>query len=288
MKSHSNYISNINTIMVRTIVILLFVPFILSSCTSHESRQKAATMVAEHGGFKSDIIKAGEFWIQTYQKISNPKLPYTIYIEGDGFAFKNRWQISPDPTPIHPMVLHLASQDFRSNIVYIARPCQYEPILMDGRCDNSYWTTKRLSDEVINSINVAIKQISHGQPVDLIGYSGGGGAAVLVAARNRQIRSVVTIAGLLDTVAFNQYHNVRPMVGSLNPINAAEKIRDIPQVHYTGGEDKIVPAFIADKFIKVANSSCVKQEIIPNAKHDGGWDKSWNYILSLPPTCQPK
>ena len=267
---------------------LVLIPLVLTSCASHESRQKAADVIAERSGFTSHMIKAGSFWLQTYQRIHNPRLPYTVYVEGDGFAFKNRWEISPDPTPKDSMVLSLAAQDYRSNVIYIARPCQYEAINVDQYCNNSYWTTKRMSDEVVNSINVAITQLTHNQPVDIIGYSGGGGVAVLVASRNKQIRSIVTVAGNLDHVAFNQYHKVRPMIGSLNPIDVATKVRNIPQVHYTGGEDKIVPAFIADKFIQTANSSCVKQEIVPNVSHDSGWGKVWNYILSTPVTCEKK
>ena len=263
--------------------------FLLTACAGHESRQKSANMVAEHSGFKGDVIKAGEFWLQTYQKVSNPALPYTVYIEGDGFAFRDKWHISPDPTPTRPMLLELATQDYRSNVIYIARPCQYEPINMDLHCNNSYWTVKRMSDEVVNSINVAINKLTHNQPVDLIGYSGGGGIAVLIGARNHHIRSIITIAANLDIVAFNQYHNVRPMVGSLNPIDVASKVKNIPQTHYTGGGDTIVPSFIADKFVQAADSSCVKQEIIPDVSHDGnGWKKNWNYILSTPVTCQAK
>ena len=249
---------------------LMLIPFVLTSCTSHESRQKSANMIAEHSGFKSDVIKAGAFWLQTYQKVQNPNLPYTVYIEGDGFAFRNKWQISEDPTPTRSMVLELATRDYRSNIIYIARPCQYEAIEIDHYCNNSYWTTKRMSDEVVNSINVAIKTITHNQPVDIIGYS------------------IITIAANLDHVAFNQYHNVRPMIGSLNPIDVATKVRNIPQMHYTGGEDKIVPAFIADKFVQVSNSPCVKQEIVPDISHDSGWEKMWNYVLSTPVTCDQK
>ena len=275
-------------LVVKRFVALALIPFVLASCASHEARQKSANMVAEHSGFTPHVIKAGAFWLQTYQKVQNPRLPYTIYIEGDGFAFKNRWEISEDPTPKRSMVLELATHDYRSNIIYIARPCQYEAINMDHYCNNSYWTTKRMSDEVVNSINVAIKTLTHNQPVDIIGYSGGGGIAVLVAERNKQIRSIITIAGNLDHVAFNQYHKVRPMIVSLNPIDVATKVRNIPQVHYTGGEDKIVPAFIADKFVQTANSPCVRQAILPNVSHDSGWDKSWNYILSTPVTCEKK
>jgi dienelactone hydrolase len=273
---------------IRRFLAAAFIPFVLTSCTNHEARQKSANVLATHAGFKSDVIKAGNFWLQTYQKVQNPRVPYTVYIEGDGFAFKNKWEISNDPTPIRSMLLNLATHDYRSNIIYIARPCQYQPALMDRYCNNSYWTTKRMSDEVVNSINVAIKQITHGQQVDIIGYSGGGGVAVLVAERNNQIRSIITIAGNLDHVAFNQYHKVRPMIGSLNPIDVATKVRHIPQMHYTGSDDKIVPAFIADKFVQTANSSCVKQEIVPGVSHNNGWENMWNYVLSTPVTCSTK
>jgi hypothetical protein len=272
---------------------LALVPLMLASCTSHESRQKRADELATNFHFTPHVIKAGKFLLHTYQKVQNPNLPYAIYIEGDGFAFRNKWDISEDPTPTHPMVLGLATLDHRSNVIYIARPCQYEAINMDSYCNNSYWTTKRMSDEVVNSINVAIKNLTHNQPVDLIGYSGGGGVAVLVAERNKQVRTLITVAGLLDHIAFNQYHTterykIKPMIGSLNPIDVATKISHIPQMHYTGGEDKIIPAFIADKFVQASNSSCVHQVIIPKASHDSGWEKAWNHILSTPVTCEKK
>lgn len=272
----------------KSLVAIALVPFLLASCSSHKSRQQYANLAANKSGFTPHVIKAGAFWLQTYQKVHNPNLPYTIYIEGDGFAFRTKWEISEDPTPKHPMILGLATRDYRSNVIYIARPCQYEAINMDHYCNNSYWTTKRMSDEVVNSMNIAITSLTHNQPVDLIGYSGGGGIAVLVASRNKQVRSIITIGGLLDHVAFNQYHKVRPMIGSLNPIEVATKISNIPQMHYTGGEDKIIPAFIADKFVQTSNSPCVHQVILPKVSHDSGWEKSWNYILSTPVTCEKK
>lgn len=259
--------------------------FILTSCTSHEARQESADRVAENAGFTPHMVKAGAFWLQTYQKVSNPSLPYVIYIESDGFAFRNKVRVSNDPTPIRPMLLDLATQDSRANVIYLARPCQYGATFTDNYCNNSYWTSKRMSEEVVNSINVAVKELSHGKPVDLIGYSGGGGIAVLVAARNPQTRSIITIAGNLDHVRFNKHHETSRMIGSLNPIDVATKVNHIPQIHYTGSKDEVIPSFITDHFIQVANSSCVKHEIIPKASHDSGWDKSWNYILSTPVTC---
>jgi len=271
------------------ILAFLGLVFSLASCANHNARQKAADLSAQRAGFQSHILKAGQFWLQTYQRIKNPKLPYTVYIEGDGYAFLDKRHVSPDPTPKRPMLLNLATMDYRSNIVYIARPCQYVNISMDGHCSEMYWTTKRMSEEVVNSINVAIKDITKGHPVDLVGYSGGGGIAVLVASRNSHVRSILTLAANLDYIRFNEYHHVtRPMIGSLNPIDAASKIRHIPQLHFTGAEDTIVPAFIADHYIQSSASRCVRQEIIPKVTHNSGWYDVWPYILGSAITCSAK
>jgi hypothetical protein len=268
------------------IFLLINILFLMTSCASHDARQKSAALVETDAGFQSHILKAGTFWLQTYQKIKNPHLPYAIYIEGDGFAFRNKRQASPDPTPKRPMLLNLAAMDYRSNVIYIARPCQYVNIAMDNHCNQSYWTTKRMSEEVVNSINVAIQDITRGQPLDLIGFSGGGGIAVLVASRNKHVRSIVTLAGNLDYIRFNEYHHVsRPMIGSLNPIDAAYKNRNIPQLHLSGANDNIVPAFITDHFVQSSHSTCVRQEILPDVSHDTGWYDVWSYVLGTAVTC---
>ncbi len=268
------------------IISFIFIALAISACanTGHDTRQKVADLLAVRNGFQSKIMKGGQFWLQTYQRISNPNLPYVFYIEGDGFAFRDRFTISDDPTPKRSMVFALATQDYRSNVVYIARPCQYVAG-MDMHCNSAYWTEKRMASEVVDSINEAIKTISHGQPFHLVGYSGGGGIAVLIADRNKKVRSILTIAANLDPKLFNEYHHVKPMLGSLNPIDVAHSTRNVPQLHISGGKDDIVKPFITDKYVKAANSPCVKQEILPNVSHDKGWDKAWKYILGSPVTC---
>lgn len=248
-------------------------------------RLRAADRVAEKYHFTKRLVKGDRFWVQTYQKIKNPSLPFVVYLEGDGLAFRNKYTISDDPTPLHPMLLSLAALDPRPNVVYIARPCQYVMEIDRAVCSDTYWSDKRMSEEIVRSINDVIVKVTDKKPVSLVGFSGGGGIAVLIAARNKQIHDILTIAGNLDHKAFNEYHKARPMIGSLNPIAYAATIRNIPQLHISGGSDKVVPAFIGDKFVQASSSPCVHQEIIPNATHQNGWNKVWHYILSSPIRC---
>jgi dienelactone hydrolase len=146
------------------------------------------------------------------------------------------------------MLLSLAAMDKRPNIVYVARPCQYTPMELNSKCNPSYWTVKRFSDDSVSSINDVINKInSHQHKFSLIGYSGGGGIAVLIASRNNMVKDIITIAGNLDISAFTNHHKVSPMSGSLNPIDYAKLINNIPQLHLSGGKDKIIPPFIAEK-----------------------------------------
>lgn len=269
------------------LLVISLLPFIISSCATNEyTREKVADHYASENGFEKKLVRGGSFWITTFQKISNPKLPFVIYIEGDGRPFIGRYRISDDPTPRDIMLLELAVMDKRPNVVYMARPCQYTPMNLNPICNQTYWTDKRMSEDSIFAMNEVVKNISGKQLVDLIGFSGGGGVAVLIAARNPLVHSVVTLAGNLDIVSFNKYHKTRPMIGSLNPIDYAHKINNIPQLHLSGGKDKIVPAFIADDFVKAAGSTkCVKREIISNASHTKNWSKDWNYVLNTPVKC---
>lgn len=276
MKSHFKNI-------IFSVLVLLFI----SGCsTGVTTRLRVADAIAEKHGFHSKIVKGGKFWIRTYQKILDPNLPYVFYIEGDGFAFKNKFTISDDPTPRNHTMLKLATSDYRSNVVYVARPCQYLEEGAKEHCDNAYWTRKRLAPEIIDSMNEVIKNIAGRQPLDLVGYSSGGGVAVLIASRNKNTRSVLTVAGLLDHRLFTEHHHVLDMIGSLNPIDVAYSIRKIPQLHLSGARDTIIRPFIVDSYVKAARSDCVRHEVIPGASHDSGWQNVWQNILDTPIRCE--
>jgi len=250
----------------------------------------AADKLAENGGFKKDILSAGLFEIVTYSRIDSPGAPLTFYIEGDGAAWTTRRLLSSDPTPRHPLTLKLALADPGQNIVYLARPCQY--VLKNGmgtNCNSRYWSSARFSDEVIGSVNLAIskfKKQASAPSIHLIGYSGGGAVAVLIASRRNDIASIRTIAGNLDHENISRLHGVTPMTESLNPIDVAEKIKKIPQIHFSGSRDKVVPAAIAENFMaRQAGPACSQTVLVEGAEHGNGWLEQWPALLQMPFPC---
>ena len=266
------------------IILLTIAALTLQSCKTITYGQNPAT-IGELYGFQKVLVKGGDFWLTTYQKITNEHKPYVFYIEGDGAAFNGKYLVSRNPTPRRQMLIKLAAMDDRPNVVYIGRPCQYTPMDLNPKCRMQYWTDKRLSDDSVQSMNDVINSINNNQKFSLVGFSGGGGIAVLIAARNYMTKDIITIGGNLDHVAFTTHHNVTPMLGSLNPIDYAQQVKHIPQLHISGGKDTVIPPFIADKFVQKASSLCVKQQIFKDISHNHGWEKVWEYIYNQPVRC---
>lgn len=268
----------------------LFLSLFLASCSSTistKARVENADNFAATNKFEKKLVRCGDFVIATYQRIANKRNPYVFYIEGDGSITAGRYAISDNPTPANIMLFKLAALDTRANIVYIARPCQYAPIELNPKCnDQLYWTDKRMAEEVIDSINIAINMISNGKPVSLVGFSGGGGVAILIAARNTNIKDIITIAGNLDINDFSNHHKIYALKESLNPADYTSKINNIPQLHLSGSNDQIVPSYITQKYIKTNPSNCIQQRIFPNITHTKGWDNIWQDVLKINLICK--
>jgi pimeloyl-ACP methyl ester carboxylesterase len=267
------------------LVILSFSTLLLTGCNPYLSMNGNPETIGKLYKFNRVLVKGGDFWITTYQKITDENAPYVFYLEGDGAAFDGRYRVSRNPTPRRQMFIQLAQMDHRPNVIYVGRPCQYTPKDLNPKCSNLYWTDRRMSDDSVESLNEVINSINKNKSFSLVGYSGGGGIAVLIAARNNMVRDIITIAANLDHIAFTTLHNVTPMIGSLNPIDYVSKVGNIPQLHISGEKDKIVPPFIADKFVQASGSTCVKQRIMPRIDHTHGWNKIWEYVLTIPIRC---
>jgi hypothetical protein len=266
---------------------LLFILFFFRSCTpTLQERITRADKVVEYSDLKKVLVSSGNFVLTTYQKISDKNSPYIFYIDGDGFALWDAHTISDNPTPLNPIVIKLASLDSRPNVIYIARPCQYTDLELNQVCNNNkYWTDSRMSQEVIEVIASAIKKIAKNNEISLIGFSGGGGIAVILGAKLEHIKNIITVAGNLDIIEFADFHKRPRIADSLNPIDFINKVKNIPQLHLAGGKDKVVPIVVTDNFVNAANSKCVKKMIIESATHGKGWDIVWNEILQKRIDC---
>lgn len=245
--------------------------------------------LAQRAGLTKSIITVNGFTLTAYSRITDLNQPINVYIEGDGLAWISRHQPSSDPTPRLAMGLALAASDTSKNVVYLARPCQFNNFNQVS-CDSAYWLNKRFSEKVIDVMNQELDVFvskTHSQRVNLIGYSGGATVAVLLAARRHDISSLRTVAGNLDHVHVNRYHKVDLMSESLNAIDVAQKISALPQLHFVGVQDEVVPKDVALSFIvKQGNTRCATL-IELSAGHQDRWIEQWPQLLLYPfPACE--
>lgn len=265
----------------------------LAGCGGLGDRVANADGVAGTGGMRKTTVKTKAFVLTAYTRLAaqGKADAMTVYIEGDGLAWMSRTQLSSNPTPRNPTALQLAVLDASPNVVYLARPCQYTDPDVDAKCQSEYWSSKRFAEEVIASTDQAIdhfKTRTGAGTVYLVGYSGGGAVAALVAGRRKDIGGLRTVAGNLDHVALHRHHKVDQLVGSLNAVDVARNLKGLPQRHYSGTDDETVPAFIADAFAKAVNDPrCVRTSRIKGADHRSGWDAVWPSLLRQPMTCDP-
>lgn len=252
----------------------------LSACASLGARQETADSIASAAGLTPTLVKAGSFQLKSYQRIAD-RGEVHVYIEGDGLAWLSRTRPSPNPTPTNPVALRLAAQDGARNVVYLARPCQYVPL---KHCAPDYWRQKRYAPEVVAGYMQALDALGF-ENMHLIGYSGGGGIAALLAEGRTDVRSLRTVAGNVDTEAFSALHRVSPMQGSLNPAADASRLSALPQMHFIGGADEVVPAALFTRYQAQVGARCSTLHTVPQASHEDGWAERWTALLAQAPAC---
>ncbi len=256
----------------------------LAACALSSSQRLERSAHAAH--LERGLFVTPGFDLVAWVRMTRPGEPVRIYIEGDGHAWASRFEPSRDPTPRHAIGLALATVDPAANVVYLARPCQYAA--RSRRCEAGYWMQRRFAPEVIESMNAAVEQIAalaHA-PVELIGFSGGGAAAVMIAARRHDVLSLRTVAGALDTAEIMRLHGVSPLTGSINPIDFAGDVAGIPQIHFLGAQDAVVPAAVATRFALRAGGSCVTLRDVPAMTHQSDWRAVWPRLLAEKPRCR--
>lgn len=207
--------------------------------------------------FEYSIIRAGDFEIATWQRITSANDPVHIYIEGDGRSFNSRGMPTSDPTPRGMLVRDLVERDISPNVAYIARPCQF---VMSDSCTQSDWTDGRFSARVIDSVATVVQDIAQDRPVVLIGYSGGAMVSGLIIKTHPEINveKWITIAGVLNHSDWTQYFGDRPLSVSLN----MDTLPHVPQTHYVAEKDRVVPPTLTFKWVDDDNIV-----VVPDATH---------------------
>jgi hypothetical protein len=239
----------------RGLVVLLVFVHVLSGCSltpTPASKLKFANELAAAAGWVPLYLQSNQMLdVQAYlPKLVVSGTTLRVFIEGDGDAWLTKHKPSTDPTPKTPVALKMALNDTHESRVYLARPCQFES-RSDPMCRQSYWTAGRYSMTAVKAMSAAIDQVKQSfdaQRIELVGYSGGATIALLLAARRDDVARVLTVAGNLSVKAWTDHHDVTPLYLSLDPVNFVDALRDIPQIHYVGSEDDIVPPSLTQEF----------------------------------------
>jgi pimeloyl-ACP methyl ester carboxylesterase len=181
-----------------------------------------------------------------------------------------------DPTPINPYALKLAIADTSLNVAYLGRPCQYLSDDQLAKCPLAQWTDARFGDDAITLTSRSIDEIkakSKATALRLVGYSGGGALATLVAAQRHDVNCLVTVAAPLDIGAWVEVLKVSPLKSSHNPATDTDSTTAIRQTHFQGGGDTVVPpsTTLAYRF----RHPTAKFDRVENYDHDCCWDNDW-------------
>lgn len=217
----------------------------LSGCASHFERSVVRL------GYDSQVVTGSPFRhrileVTRDQNRMNERV--IVLLDGDGHAFLDRTTVARDPTPTRSWLLD-AGADLRSfgDVIYLGRPCYHLPE-SDPACHPKYWTLARYGDAVVGSLAATLRRyLSEDQEAVLVGYSGGGVLALLLAGELPDVvRGVVTVGAPLDLTGWARYHGYSPLTASRDPADQPSRYRSLCRRHLFGARDTIVPPDLVD------------------------------------------
>lgn len=228
--------------------------------------------LARETGLKDLVLPGAGFELQAFFAPVDAGANATlhVYLDGDGTPWLTPRLVAADPSPRDPLVLRLMLSDSAPTL-YLGRPCYLE---LDDRdtCPSRYWTNQRYSEEVVASLATGLQTFladHRFEQLVLIGFSGGGTLAMLLAPRLPKTVAVVTLGANLDPDAWTRHHGYLPLTGSLNPMLANPLSSHVYQLHLVGSEDdNILPTV-----------SRVQVEVVQGMRHNCCWEPLWPEIL---------
>lgn len=255
--------------------ICLLLTLTLAGCLGLNDR---AIHLAGRHGLVSAVIDGTQYRHQIFYQLGTDRNSLFVFIDGDGSPWSHAGaEPARDPTPHRAIALELATNTPHS-VLYLGRPC-YFTVHSDSACTARIWTSDRYSKSVVESLAAVVNRFAaeyrYSHTV-LIGYSGGGTLAALMAQYIASV-SVVTIAANLDVAAWASFHNYLPLTGSLNPAMQAPLSDSIRQLHLVGGRDMNVPEAINRRYFDTLRPEQIWR--FANFDHVCCWVEQWSSIL---------
>jgi dienelactone hydrolase len=246
--------------------------------TPAQRKQFADTLAAQKQ-WQGSLLCVGKFQLMAYMpSVPAPTANLTIYIEGDGLAWITGARVSRDPTPSDPIALRLALAQPEGAAAYLGRPCQYVDAEASN-CSSRYWTEARFSSDVVVATDMAIEAIKKrfgARQLTLVGYSGGGAVAALVAGKRRDVNRLITVAGNLNPAAWVGFHHLAPLAGSQNPAENVNTLQGVAQRHLVGERDhNVTPELVRSFAALFPESERPSVTVVPGFDHRCCWVERW-------------
>ncbi len=228
--------------------------------------------LSDRFGLHSEKIKGGLFQHVVLSKPGKGHILH-VYIEGDGRPWRYKNQVSLDPTPRHALMLDLMALD-DAPAIYLGRPCYFE---RSSPCSPIWWTHRRYSKAVVDSMAIVLARFSEKyDSVVLMGHSGGGVLAMLLAERFDKVQAVVTLAANLDVEKWTSFHGYSPLKGSLDPALRPPLSDKIKQLHYVAEDDRNIQM----QWLKpVVDRQFEAKLVSVQGDHSCCWVEKWPDIL---------
>lgn len=234
---------------------------------------------AAEGGLQRSELHGNPFRHLAFFRTGTPGGTLHVYLENDGQPWRLGTQVAADPTPRRPLMLQAMLAD-PAAALYLGRPC-YFIAERDPACSALMWTHQRYAQQVVDSLEAALRSHLREQPrsgLVFFGHSGGGTLAVLLAARFAETRAVVTLAGNLNVAGWVALHDYSPLAGSLDPIDRPPLPAGVFQWHLAGRDDREVPPALSLAY--AARHPEARVEVLADQDHLCCWLALWPRVLA--------
>lgn len=259
------------------VVVLATFAAALAGCVAPTQR---AQLLALRNGMAPVLLQGKRFQHHGFAALRADRRLLVLFIEGDGSPWVAGGRlIATDPTPRVPLALELAAAT-KGSVLYLGRPCYLETA-MPPECSAQWWTAQRYSQSIVASMIAAATSFvaeHHFEHVLLVGYSGGGTIAALMARDLPHVAGFVSVAGNLDPDAWAKLHGYLPLAGSLNPALQPPLPTSLPQWYLVGQRDTNLPAAATARYLERIAPERVW--LYPRFDHACCWVGEWPAIFA--------
>ena len=264
----------------------LLMSHILVACNAGEFyREESERRIAAPVFLLERTVEANKFNLHVHERIYREGQPAMVYIAGDG---DDAMTFERDPGPVEPVALRLAAQDPKVNVIHLSRPCQITGEA--DQCPSRFWGDDKYGEEALAAMDVALSKLKGKHKLTgfhFVGYEGGAVIAAALAARRDDVRSIRTVAGILDTKYYASLNGMPyDAASTFNPTKYAPLLTNVPQHHFVGQLDSKVTSALYHSYEQAMGSpNCSKMTLVDNANHVDGWTEQWKVLLALPVEC---